>query len=173
MNNKRGFTLIELMIVSSIIVIIAAIAIPALLSSKLAANESTAVGSLKTLSSAEGTFQASTVTDADTDGTGEYGSLAQLSNALPSFVDDSLGSGQKSGYFIVVTTTGVSNTDEIMWSATAFPGGKGRTGNRTFYIDETGVIRGSDMGGAIGALGVPATRATASPSTGGNYPPIN
>ena len=172
LNKNTGFTLIELMIVVSVIVIIAAIAIPVLLRSRLAANESHVIGSLKTLASAEAGFQATGVTDADADGTGEYGSLALPSNATPPFIDSSLGSGQKSGFFITVTTTGVANSDEIMWDATAYPIGKGQTGNRTFYIDESGVLRGSDIAGGVGAPGIPATRAMAVPSFGGNFPAI-
>src|SRR5262245_65213488 len=55
---KKGFTLIELMIVIAIIAIIAAIAIPGLLSSQRASNERNASTSLKTLSSAEADFRA-------------------------------------------------------------------------------------------------------------------
>ena len=161
------------MIVVSIIVIIAAIAIPNLLRAKLAANESDAVGALRTISSGQHTFQGSTSADADTDGIGEYGSLLLLSAAVPAFIDDSLGAGQKSGYGFQVTTTGVANSDEIFWDATAFPLSKGRSGNRTFYIDESGVLRGSDVGGILGALGIPATRVMAAPSAGGNFPPLS
>jgi type IV pilus assembly protein PilA len=173
MYNRRGFTLIELMIVISIIVIVAAMAVPNLLRSKLASNEASAIGALRTLSSAQNNFQGVTVSDADGDGIGEYGSFLQLSSATPAFIDESLGAGRKNGYFVIVTTTGAADTDEILWQASAFPISKGWSGNRTFYIDESGVLRGSDVGGVLGAPGIPATRAMADPGAGGNFPPVS
>ena len=172
MMKDKGFTLIELMIVASIIVILAAVAIPSLIRSKMAANETNAIGALRTLTSAEINFQGICVIDADNDGTGEYGSFAQLSNAGPAYVDDSLGSAQKAGYFFMITTIGVADSDEIVWEATAYPVSKSRTGNKTFYIDEGGVLRGKDIGGAVATMGTPATRALAVPSSGGDFPPI-
>jgi type IV pilus assembly protein PilA len=172
MTKNKGFTLIELMIVVSIIVILASFAIPSLLRSKMAANEANAIGALRTLTSAQSNFQGICAADVDTDGTGEYGSFAQLSSAGPAFLDDSLGSGQKAGYYFMITTTGNTNTDEIMWEATAYPISRSRSGDKTYYIDESGVVRGSDVGGVVGAVGIPATRAMAAPSSGGNFPPI-
>ena len=59
MKNK-GFTLIELMIVVAIIAIIAAIAIPNLLRSRLQSNEAAAIGNLKTIVGAQTAFAAAT-----------------------------------------------------------------------------------------------------------------
>jgi len=142
--DKKGFTLIELMIVVAIIAIIAAIAIPNLLRSRLTANESAAIASLSTLRSGQSTFQSGSLRDADSDGMGEYGNLILLSNATPPIIDSALGGGTKSGYTYVVVTTGVIATDEVSWYASAVPVSYGNTGNRTFFVNESGVIRGSD-----------------------------
>ena len=167
MRNNKGFTLIELMIVVAIIAIIAAIAIPNLLRARLAANESGAIGALRTLSSAQSSFQSSATNDVDVDGTGEYSPLLQLSTELPPFIDEVLGAGQKSGYFFTVTLSGIADTDEVSWEGQANPVSFGQTGNRTFYIDESGVLRGLDVAGVAG------TRALAVPVLAvGGWPPV-
>ena len=74
----RGFTLIELMIVVAIIAIIAAIAIPGLLRSRLGTNEASAIGSLRSLATSQAQFQNQNIVDQDGDGTGEFGFLGEL-----------------------------------------------------------------------------------------------
>ena len=80
---NAGFTLIELMIVVAIIAIIASVAIPRLMAARLSANESAAISTLRTLSSAQAQIQSSAAIDTDADGGGEYGFFAELSGQVP------------------------------------------------------------------------------------------
>ena len=137
--STRGFSLIELLIVVAIILIIAAIAIPDLLKSRQAANQASAVGSLRTLNTSEVTY-ASTYT------TGFSANLAQLDGTTtPSnvtaagLIDSVLAAGVKSGYTFVYTSYTVSGRiDKYSINASPTQG----TGNGNFYYtDESGVIR--------------------------------
>ncbi len=140
--NSRGFSLIELLIVVAIILIIAAIAIPDLLKSRQAANQASAVGSLRTLNTSEVTY-ASTYT------TGFSSTLAQLDGtASPStadsagLIDTVLGSGVKSSYRFAYTPTAITSSPSRIdgYQITAGPVAGAGNGN-FYYTDESGVIR--------------------------------
>ncbi|MEZ5978919.1 MAG: prepilin-type N-terminal cleavage/methylation domain-containing protein [Planctomycetota bacterium] len=91
---NAGFTLIELMIVVAIIAIIASVAIPKLLSARLSANESAAISTLRSISSAQAQFQSSAVVDTDSDGGGEYGFFAELAGTGELRQDDGAGAAE-------------------------------------------------------------------------------
>ena len=133
MKREQGFTLIELMIVVAIIAIIAAIAIPSLLNARKAGNEASAISSMRTLT---------TVNEQYRTRFGNYASsLANLSAS--NYIDSVLGSGTKSGYNFTAYS-GSTNT----WQCTGTPTTVGTTGDRSFYVNQTGVIRGAPGAGA-------------------------
>jgi len=148
---EKGFSLIELLIVVAIILIIAAIAIPNLLRSRISANESSAVGSLRTIITTNTQYYS-------TYGTGYAAALANLGGATPCvaaaanacLIDPVLTGGAKSGYtFVAVPNTAVNGIN-TKFEANATPQNVGTTGQRAFCADQTGVIRYNLTGAAIG-----------------------
>jgi len=139
--NQKGFSLIELLIVVAIILIIAAIAIPNLLRSRMAANEASAVGSIRTVNTAAVTY--STTYPA----TGYPVALSQLAPATPAtstsadLIDSVLSGGTKSGYTFKMTVGSGASTPQTSYSVAAAPVSTS-SGTRTFYSDQSGVIRG-------------------------------
>jgi prepilin-type N-terminal cleavage/methylation domain-containing protein len=137
---QKGFSLIELLIVVAIILIIAAIAIPNLLRAKIAANEASAVGSIRTLNTASVAF--STAYNAYPTGIAQLGPVATgtaPSSSTADLIDQTLALGLKSGYSFS-WGAGAAGAG-LSYTITAVPQNVGVTGQRYFFSDQSGVIR--------------------------------
>jgi type IV pilus assembly protein PilA len=142
----RGFSLIELLIVVSIILIIAAIAIPGLLKARIAANQASAVESLRTMLTAESSYQTA------------FGNYAPSIMALGSpvacpagtpptaaqfcFIDSTLASATtpatgKSGYYFLYVAGAGNNS----FTMNAEPVNPGQTGDMHYFADQSQVVR--------------------------------
>ena len=129
MKNQKGFSLIELLVVVIIIAIIAAIAIPSLLASRKAAAEAAAISALRTINSANATYQATT------GGGVNFASLGDL-NTSGGLIDSTLAGGTKGGYTFTMAGP-VDGTPDTTYCVDAAPTD---TSMRYFAIDHAGVI---------------------------------
>ena len=163
MKKQKGFSLIELLIVVAIILIIAAIAVPNLLRSRMAANESSAAGSERTIAT-------SNVTYSTTYGIGYAGTLAQLGpntttptavgSATSDLLDATLSAATvstapKSGYFFTYAatpggTTPTSASQNTSFTVLAQPA-SASTGVSAFCVDQSNVVRKNPTGSTTGA----------------------
>ena len=151
--NQKGFSLIELLIVVAIILIIAAIAIPNLMRSKMAANEASAVASVRTLNTASTTYSS-------TYGIGFPAALANLAPAAAAtaaaadLIDNVLATGTKSGYNFVLTPLAAVGGVVPGYSINSNPVKQDTTGIRYFFSDQSAVIRQA-IGGAATVASTP------------------
>ena len=153
MKRQKGFSLIELLIVVAIILIIAAIAIPNFIRSRMAANEASAVSSLRSVNTAEVAYFTTYPNQGYSPALTSLGGVAPCvvaTAAAACLVDDLLANASaaatgKSGYFFTYLSGAAPATT---YTITGQPNSPGSTGQRGFFTDQTAVLRYAVSGAA-------------------------
>jgi type IV pilus assembly protein PilA len=142
MRTARGFSLIELLIVVAIILVLAAIAVPSLLRSRISANEASAVASLRSINTAQVTYNVTYPSEGYADTLTKLAmptGTNPVSSTSAGLIDWVLGCAAqpcpKSGYSFAITGTN-SGTPIVTYSLTAVPLVPGQTGYRGFCSDQ-------------------------------------
>jgi prepilin-type N-terminal cleavage/methylation domain-containing protein len=146
---QRGFSLIELLIVVAVMLIVAGIAIPNFIRSRMRANETAAVQNLRNITTAN-------VVYLTTYGIGFADDLPTLGGSLPvpdstaaGLIDTVLSSGIKTGYSFTYSVVATDTAGHVVsYSVNAEPTTVGATGDRYFYVDQTAIIRQNNTGPA-------------------------
>jgi|SRR5271170_8361131 len=151
---EAGFTLMELLIVISIMLILMLIAIPNFANMKSQANETSATASLRAIYEAQIQYQTNFPANGFACSLGTLGGNPSSGPPTPQaaqVLDTNLATGQKSGYtFNIVNCTKVTVNNQDMYTgyeATAVPQAVGKTGHRGFCIDQQGEIKTDLTGG--------------------------
>src|SRR5258707_6772889 len=116
LKKQKGFSLIELLIVVAIILIIAAIAIPNLLRSRMAANEASAVGSIRTINTAAVTYSTTYQSAGYPTTLAQLAPAASASSTAADLIDSVLSGGTKSGYTFVMTVGASASTPQTSYT---------------------------------------------------------
>lgn len=164
MKNEKGFSLIELLIVVAIIGILAALAIPNMLRSRQAANEASAIATVRTIGTAQATYQT-------TRGKGKDFAPDLTTLQAEGTVDGAVGAGKKSGFtFSCAGTASTTTGAQSFFDVSAAPNATGNfgTGNRWLYSNETYVLYNS----ATSAITVPAGPGTRVPVAPADVAPL-
>jgi prepilin-type N-terminal cleavage/methylation domain-containing protein len=150
LKKQKGFSLIELLIVVAIILIIAAIAIPNLLRSRMAANEASAVGSIRSINTAAVTYSTTYPAAGYPTVLSELAPAATATSSSADLIDSVLAGGTKSGYQFSMTKIG-TGTPVTGYTVGGDPVAPQTSGTRGFYSDQSGVIRYASASGASSA----------------------